>query len=109
MIAKTTGFKLGDKLFATLEEAQRAGVAEVFVWTSEKPTGLSWTVDEITDRIMDQRDTLLEILSLTPRSRPKARKHAGTTNPKRAAKAASPAVVQSGLTLMREAVDGQPA
>ncbi len=54
-------------------------------------------------------DILLNILTTGPRSRPKARKVAGTTSPRRATRAkATPAQVASGLAEMRQAVDPEP-
>lgn len=61
------------------------------------------------DLVNSQAESLLRVLTTGPRSRPKARRVAGTTNPKRAARRATPAQAAAGIAAMREAVDGATA
>lgn len=109
MIAKTTGYKTSDGVVcATLEEAQRHELVHVFsaLDNAEFPGGVKEAGEvpkAIADLLLKQTDVVLAILALTPRSKPKARKVAGTTNPRRAAKAATPAQAKEGFAEMRAA------
>lgn len=99
MIAKTQGYSTSDgKLCATLEEAQRQEV-ELLAISDEKLTGEGKASEEVAAFVMRNVEALIAILAMTPRSKLKARKVAGTTNPKRAARKTASAKEQYDLSL----------
>lgn len=109
-IQKTTGYAdSAGNLHATVELAQVAELKTLLATIDG-----SGMIEEVNrDRVIvtmaydlvAHRDELLAILTTGPRSKPKARKAPGTTNPKRAAraKAATPEQAQAGFEAMREA------
>jgi hypothetical protein len=98
-ITKAVGFKASDGVvYATVEEAQRAELEVLF--QANDP----WQTEEVAKAIVQHSDAVLAILTTGPRTRPKARKAAGTTNPKRAAKRATPEQAQAGFAAMRTAI-----
>lgn len=112
-IAKTTGYRdSAGELHATVEEAQRAEL--IALLNTVDGTGLFVKDDAdkaialMAEDLVKHRDELLTILTLTPTSRPKARKSAGTSNPRRAAKRATPQQAQQGFEDMRQAANGTP-
>jgi hypothetical protein len=117
VITKQTGYASSDGvLHATVEEAQEAEMLRVLNQTNGS-AGLDPKVLEMlaADLVGTQFEALLDILTTSPRSRPKARKSAGTTSPRRAArKASSPPdkatteQARDGFKAMREAVDNPP-
>lgn len=58
--------------------------------------------EQANDLIKSQSDELLSILTMGPRSKPRARKTPGTTNPKRATKTQA----RDGFKAMRQAAEG---
>lgn len=99
-INKATGYVTSDgAMCATLEEAQARELGNLFAEQGHP----------LIDALLSKRNEVLDILAMTPRSKPKARKQAGTTNPKRALKgqarerAASPTEAQAGFDAMRAA------
>lgn len=74
MITKTQAFKTADdKTFDTIELAQRHELATLLKLADDDGTIVT---------IMDQKDAVIDILTTTPRSKPKARKiHGGTKKP----------------------------
>lgn len=73
MIEKTTAYKVGEQFFPTIEAAQRQELAEIVDATA---AGL----------IMEHKQKVLDILTMTPSSHPKGRAINGATR-KRKAKA----------------------
>lgn len=115
-ITKSKGY-LDSKgvLHATIGDAQRAELLTLFA--SEHDAEFKWTAHELAEYIVRDAvsETLLALLTLTPRSKPKARKQAGTTSPKRARKAvaATPEQARMGFDAAHKAADetveAQPA
>lgn len=58
------------------------------------------------DLILAHPQDVVSILTTGPTSRPSARKRAGTTSPKRAAKRATEAQAKDGFRAMRQATEG---
>lgn len=91
MIIKTSGFQVGSQFFATLERAQVESLNQLFL--DEDPATQSgsvespnWSTNEISNFILENRDKIIDILTTTEKSRPKARKFNGavkTRKPKR--------------------------
>lgn len=76
MITKTNAFQTSDeKQFPTLEEAQ---IHEIACLLPEEQDSLNWQRD-VADKLLKQKDKLLDILTTGPRSKPKARKINGAT------------------------------
>lgn len=108
-INKATGYLISDgTMCATLEEAQIKELRALLDTIDGSGATGAKALDLIASDLVNHTSELLDILAMTPRSKTKARKVAGTTNPKRAArKAATPATpeqVQEGFAAMREAV-----
>lgn len=105
-IKKATAFTASDgSMHATVEEAQRHEL-RAFLNTVDGTAGVDekW-LDAIASDLVDQRDAILDILTTGPRSRPSTRKQKGTTMPKRAAKAATPAssdVIEKRVERLRD-------
>lgn len=79
MIIKTTAFQVGDNHYGTLEEAKQASMLQLF--SEEDPaTGSgsinapNWSASEICSFIIDNSEKIIDILTTTEKSRPKARK-----------------------------------
>jgi hypothetical protein len=105
MLTKTTGYlDSAGNMHATVEAAQKAELAKLFN-LSEK----LWSHEQIADYILANADAIIAILTTGPRSKAKARKAPGTTNPRRAMKRqrATEAEAQAGFTAMREAANGE--
>jgi hypothetical protein len=106
-ITKAVGFKASDGVvYATIEEAQKAELEKLLNPMTERcfATGGVFCTRTLAGELLTNADAILSILTTGPRTRPKARKAAGTTNPKRAAKRATPEQAQAGFTAMRTAV-----
>lgn len=107
-INKATGYLTSDgTMCATLEEAQVKELRVLLNVIDGSGAVNPEALDIIASDLVKHSDELLDILAMTPRSKPKARKQAGTTNPKRAARKQTPATpeqVQEGFAAMREAV-----
>lgn len=74
MITRTPGFQVGDKFFTTVEAAQTAAIEVVFSEADKKHDCQSpWMVDEIAHEIVSKRDKIIDILTTTATSKPKAR------------------------------------
>ena len=89
MITKTTGYQSTDGVFhATIEEAQEAELICLF-----KDIGaIEWPIDEISRHIIERSDAIIDILTMTPKSRPKARSINGA---KKTRKPKTPTVVET--------------
>lgn len=76
MIEKTQAYKVGDKTFATLAEAQHHELEQLLApqgeidWKTEAAAGgpAYWAA-----RIVDNRDAVVDILTTGPNSKPRAR------------------------------------
>lgn len=79
--------------YATLEEAQLAALRRYF------PPDVTWTRDTIAGAILDNSHGIIDILTTTTRSRPKARK----TNGGKKTRRASVTVLEPGELLPTEA------
>lgn len=75
MIEKTTGYKVGDQFFPTIVEAQRAELATIF---NGDPKA-SVTVDGVLTNIIQNSDRIVDILTMTAASKPRARRINGGT------------------------------
>lgn len=93
MIEFTKGFKASDnKVYGSLQEAQNAEI-RILVEESDSAPGTVWNATEIAGFILDYQDKIMDILTTTESSKPKARKINGGTK-KRQSK--TPAVVEEG-------------
>jgi len=118
-ITKTAGYADSKGVvYSTLEAAQVAemlnllltinGTGDISDYNSqgEQVDGLAMKlINCMAGDLVVHTNELLAILTTGPRTRPKARKAAGTTNPRRAAKRATQEQVANGVAAMREAVD----
>lgn len=106
MITKTTGYKASDgQVYATVEEAQRAELEAIIDPVLANNDNVHQP-RAIINTLFERADDIVAILTTGPRSRPKTRKAAGTTAPKRArARAATPAQAAEGFKAVRAAVD----
>lgn len=103
-IKRTTAYEASDgTVHGSVEEAQQHEVAKL-VNSLEWEESAQTFYPNIATLILRNRDTLLDILTTGPRSRPAARKKAGTTAPRRAVKAGSEAA-KAGFAAARKAVD----
>ena len=91
MIEKTTAYKVGDKFFPVIEEAQQAEL-EVFFPPQDSATGYS--AEKIAEVIMINSERIIDILTMTPASKPKARAINGGRKPRKAKTVAEPAPEQ---------------
>lgn len=113
-IIAARGFRASNgSIYETLEEAQRVELASLLDRAFEARHGIKeLNYSALADELLAKSDELLAILTLGPKSRPKARKQAGTTNPKRAksgASKASPEVAKAGFNAMRKATNDADA
>jgi len=93
MITKTTSYQVRDQFFATLEQAQRAEILTIL--TAEGvPDGMS-PLDAAATIIVANAAKVLDILSTTAKSRPRARKANGATRKPRNSKPAVPVPVDA--------------
>lgn len=85
-------------LHVNADDAQRAELGILFGEDAEPGNPLI-------DALIKHRNEVIAILTTGPRFRPKARKAAGTTSPKRALRAgrATPEQASNGFAAMREA------
>lgn len=88
MIEKTTAYKVGEKFFSCIEEAQKEELAGLFNLFDLENQGT------ITGIIMDNADRIMDILTMTPSSKPKARAINGGRKPRKAKTVAEPEQVQ---------------
>lgn len=81
MIEFTKSYKTADgQVFGSIEEAQKHEVKAALNLSTDGGN----TPDTIAAIIMDKKDILVDILTMTPNSKPKARKmHGGTKNRKK--------------------------
>jgi hypothetical protein len=104
-ITKTTGYLASDGVvYPTYEEARKAELLKLFTPAS----GCELTPEICVDWVLNNAADVVQWLTTGPTSRPGARKKAGTTAPKRAARRATEAQVASGIKAMREAVEAAP-
>lgn len=112
-IKKSTAFTASDgSMHATVEGAQRCDLIALITPVVENNVGVNSdgdlanshevVVEAIVNTLFAESDRLLDILTTGPRSRPAARKSKGTVNPKRAAKAATPASTEAKVERLRE-------
>jgi hypothetical protein len=82
MIEKTTAYKVGDKVFSTIVDAQIHEIEELFEKFPivDEPV---WNPHGIALRILEKQDLILDILTMTPNSKPKARAINGGRKPRK--------------------------
>ena len=73
MIEKTTAFMVGEKVFPCIEEAQRHEILNLLSCT-----------EEVAGAIMDHSEQIVDILTTTAASKPKARAINGGRKPRKA-------------------------
>lgn len=90
MIEKTTAYKVGDQVFSTITDAQ---VHEIEVLFKDFPIvdNPVWNPHGIALRILETQQVILDILTMTPSSKPKARAINGGRKPRKAKTVAEPA------------------
>lgn len=92
MIEFTKSYKVGDKVFATLEEAQRAELVALIdldgdpgmLDAAKAESGESGVAELIVNELIKQRDKVIDILSTTATSKPRARRINGGTKKRKA-------------------------
>lgn len=78
MIEFTKSYKTGDGLvFGSIEEAQSHEIANIF---KKNPTS---TAEEIANVVLKNKTVLIDVLTTTPNSKPKARASHGGTKARR--------------------------
>ena len=78
MIEKVSGFKVGDQFFPTIQEAQ-ASELESLIRTFYQSADKVLSPADISAQIIENTEKVIDILSMTARSIPKARKINGGT------------------------------
>ena len=82
MITFQKAYVVGDKVYATLEEAQRAEIKRLAADTF----GSTMTVEDWCHLVVDQKESVMNILTTTDKSRPRARKVNGGRKPRNVTK-----------------------
>lgn len=91
MIEFAKSYKASDgKCYGTLREAQ---VVEISKLMKELPN--SATSNEIAERLLDEKDAVIDILTTTDTSRPKARRINGGSKKRKTAPTVAPAQPQA--------------
>ena len=85
---EVTGYKVGERVFATIEEAQKQELATLFAGDNLAHNEQSET---FADAVVSHTDEVVAILTCQPKSTP--RKPRSDIGKKRAAKDATPAVL----------------
>ena len=83
MIEKVTGYKVGEQLFAEINEAQQAELTALLKFGKED------TQADIVRRIVEEKEKVINILTTGPKSHPTARKANGATRKPRTPKPAT--------------------
>lgn len=98
MIEFTKGFKASDgKVYGTLAEAQEVEVRTLLEEADTAPEGSSWTRPEIAEVVVANKSRIIDILTTTETSRPKARAANGGRKPRKP-KAAPPTTITASET-----------
>lgn len=71
-ITFTKAYQANGRTFATLEDAQAAALAQLFV--GERATGTPWDIEDVVRTLTEKKDEVVNILTTTASSRPKGRK-----------------------------------
>ena len=84
MIEFTKSYKTADgEVFATIEEAKRHELV-IALKKINIPQGANISMDDVATLVLTAQDEIVDILTMTPNSKPKARKmHGGTKNRKK--------------------------
>lgn len=84
MIEFTKSYKTTDgEVFATIEEAKRHELI-IALQKIDLPQGANISMDDVATLVLTAQDEIVDILTMTPNSKPKARKlHGGTKNRKK--------------------------
>lgn len=88
MIEKIVGFKVGEQFLPTIEAAQRVELTSILHGLDDGAT--TTIANAAADIIINNRDQVLNILTMTPTSHPRARKANGATRKPRKVKVAEP-------------------
>lgn len=103
MIEKTTAFKSGDDLYETLEGAQAHFIGSIILQrikaelerqSDEKPLSAPELAAVVADELITNKDRVVDVLTTSANSKPKARKINGGT--KRRSRSAVPTTVTVG-------------
>lgn len=97
MIERVNAFKVGERVFPTIEEAQKSEIRALIDIEIIDPSSES-TVSGVVDLILKYQDKIIDILTMTPASKPRARKINGGTKKRRSAAANGAGVAVSDLT-----------
>ena len=89
MIEKVQSYKVGEAFFDTFEDAQLAELET----TLGEVQGV-WTKSDIANHILENKERFIDVLSMTPRSRAKARTINGAKRKRKASSAATNAALQ---------------
>lgn len=83
MIEFTKSYKTQDgQVFGTIEQAQTHELGQIFKQCNPTPSGQQQI--DIARMVLEKKDIIIDILTTTPNSKPKARTtHGGTKNRKR--------------------------
>lgn len=81
MIERTNAFKVGDKSFLTLADAQKHEL-QTLISSQQYPDG--FTVGDVVEWVASNKSKILDILTTTATSKPKARKINGGTKVRKA-------------------------
>jgi hypothetical protein len=104
MPTPTKAWIAGDgTLYPTAELACQRDLFNMF--SEGYPGQTSESISALVALLVNNADLVVAALTSGPRSRPKARKAAGTTNPRRAARRATPVQATAGFTAMRQAAE----
>lgn len=88
MIEKIVGFKVGDRFLPTIEDAQRVELTSILHGLDDGAT--TAIANAAADIIINNKDAVLNILTMTASSHPRARKANGATRKPRKAKLDEP-------------------
>lgn len=79
MIERTNAFKVGDQSFLTLVDAQKHELVTLLRGENNSNLGGDWSLDGIVSWLLDNKSKVVDILTITPTSKVRARKvHGGT-------------------------------
>ncbi len=86
------------KPYASIEEAQKAALVELFDIENQPAESRTWSSLEIAEQIIEKREEIMDVLTTTINSKPSARKINGGTK-KRKAKPAAVAPTEPQLAI----------
>jgi len=90
MIEKFSGYKFADQLFTTIQDAQKGALRKILVLHDQDVT------NAVADLVLENKDAVIDILTMRPSSKPTLRKINGAKRKARAVTAAQNAAIQDG-------------